>query len=176
MKTTRLITFAFTILVTFISVHAQTDLSMREALYFTGAKTESIDLKNDKYVAKGATIHVGAEMAKSCDMNTCQFNVGFIGFRSGNTASALMTYGLISHDGGSSLFGNELYFAPSATTRQGIVPVKLKLGQNKLTFTIDPYKKAAETNERNNTFSVTVIVNAAGRQSGAAQIDKVLKP
>ena len=158
MKTTKLITFAFTILATFISANAQTDLSMREALYFTGAKTESIDLKNDKYVAKGATIHVGADLAKSCDVGTCVFNIGFIGFRSGNTASALMTYGLIKHDGGG-LFGNELYFAPSATTRQGVYPVKLNAGQNKLTFTIDPYKKAAETNERNNTFSVTVVVN-----------------
>ncbi len=119
MNKPRLITFAFTILVTFTSVNAQTDLSMRQALYFTGAKTESIDLKNDKYVARGATIHVGADLAKSCDLTTCLFNIGFIGFRSGNTASALMTYGQIKHEGGG-IFGNELYVAPSATTRQGV--------------------------------------------------------
>ncbi len=170
----RLIAVALAILGASISIQAQSDLSMREALYFTGAKTEAIDLKNDKYVAKGSTLKVSADLAKSCDKNTCEFNVGFIGFRSGNTSAALMTYGLITVDGGG-LFGNEMYFAPSATTKQTIVPVKLKMGQNKLTFAIDPYKKTAETNERNNTFSVNVIVSAQGREAGAT-LNNVGKP
>jgi hypothetical protein len=141
-----------------IATQAQTDLSMREALYFTGAKTNAIDLKNDKYAAKGSTLNLSAELAKNCDKNICEFNVGFIGFRSGNTASELSSYGLISVDGGGAA-GDTVLFAAAETTKHVIVPLKLKLGQNKLTFTIDPYKKIGETNEGNNTFTVNVLVN-----------------
>ncbi len=163
MKTPRLITFAFAILATFISINAQTDLSMREALYFTGSNASTIDLKNDKYVFKGATLNLSAETAKSCDKNNCEFNVGFIGFRSGNIASTLSSYGLISVEGGG-LVGNTVYFAASETIKSGVLPVKLKFGVNRITFTIDPYKKTPETNERNNTFFVNVIVNGRRNQ------------
>jgi hypothetical protein len=158
------VAFAIAIIGTSLSIQAQTDLTMREALYFTGSNGSTIDLKNDKYVAKGATLNVSGATAKSCAQNTCEFNVGFIGFRSGNMAAALSSYGLISVEG-SGLVGNTVYFAESEATKQGVLPVKLKLGTNKITFTIDPYKKTAETNERNNTFSVTVIVN--GRRPNA---------
>ena len=165
MKNLSLITFALTILVTSVSIDAQTDLSMREALYFTGSNASTIDLKNDKYVAKGATLNVSAELAKSCDKNTCEFNVGFIGFRSGNLSAALSSYGLISVEG-SGLVGNTVFFAASEATKQAVLPVKLKTGMNRITFTIDPYKKTPETNERNNTFSVNVIVNARRTNQG----------
>ena len=165
MKRVSLITFALAILVTSVSVEAQTDLSMREALYFTGSNASTIDLKNDKYVAKGATLNIPAELAKSCEKNTCEFNVGFIGFRSGNLGTALSSYGLISVEGGG-LVGNTVYFAASEATKQAVHPVKLKTGMNRITFTIDPYKKTPETNERNNTFSVNVIVNGRRGNSG----------
>jgi subtilase family serine protease len=35
---------------------------------------------------------------------------------------------------------------------------KLKVGENHLTVEVDPYKKTAETNENNNRFEVTIIV------------------
>jgi hypothetical protein len=136
---------------------------MREALYFTGQSSESINLSKDVYVAKGATLHVSADLARKCEKNKCEFNVGFIGFRSPKADSALSTYGLISIDDGFTLSGNTISFAAMETTKQGVLPVTLKMGQNKLTFTIDPYKKTRETNEGNNTFSVTVVVSAAGR-------------
>ena len=148
------------------SIQAQTDLSMREALYFTGSKANSIDLANDRYAAKGSTTNLSTDMAKSCDKSVCEFNVGFIGFRSGNVTPALSSYGLISVEG-FGLAGNTVYFAGSETTKSVVVPVKLKLGQNRLTFTIDPYKKTRETNETNNTFTVDVIVS--GRRAGPAK-------
>ena len=67
-----------------VSGYAQTDLSMRNALYFTGAKTNSIDLKKDKYVVKGGTMELKKSQAATCEGDTCDFNIGFIGFRSGN--------------------------------------------------------------------------------------------
>lgn len=157
---TKLIAITLAFLATTISIQAQTDLSMREALYFTGAKGSTIDLKNDRFVAKGSTLTVAPDLAKSCDKDTCEFNVGFIGFRSGNLGSALSSYGLISVEG-SGLVGNTVFFAASDATKQGVLPVKLKYGTNRITFTIDPYKKTAETNERNNTFTVNVVVNRA---------------
>lgn len=160
------IALAIAIFGTSLSIPAQTDLSMREALYFTGSNGSTIDLKNDKYVYKSGILTVSGATAKSCVQNTCEFNVGFIGFRSGNMAAALSSYGLISVEG-SGLVGNTVYFAASEATKQGVLPVKLKMGTNKITFTIDPYKKTAETNERNNTFSVTVIVS--GRRGNAGQ-------
>ena len=161
----KLIAFAIAIFGTSLSIQAQTDLSMREALYFTGANGSTIDLKNDKYVAKGATFNLSAETAKSCDKNTCEFNIGFIGFRSGDIASTLSSYGLISV-AGAGLVGNTIYFASSETTKQGVLPVKLKHGVNRVTFTIDPYKKTRETNESNNTFSATVIVTGRRANTG----------
>lgn len=159
------------LLLTFVSAvsakaQTQTDLTSRQALYFTGTKTSSIDLKTDVYAAKDATLNVSAAIAKSCDNNTCEFNVGFIGFRSGNVTTELSSYGLISV-AGTGLFGNTIHFAASDATRSVVVPVKLKPGMNKLTFTIDPYKKIAETNERNNTFSVSVLVTPGRGNAGS---------
>ena len=156
-----LITFTIVALGAFASVQAQTDLSMREAIYFTGSKSDSIDLAKDKYVAKESTINVNSDLAKSCDKTGCEFNVGIIGTRSGSLASQLSTYGLFSIEG-SGLVGNTILFGASQATRTHVLPVKLKFGQNRLTFTIDPYKKTRESNEANNTFSVNVVVNRPG--------------
>ncbi|MCA1636124.1 MAG: hypothetical protein LC785_16140 [Acidobacteria bacterium] len=135
------------------NAQAQTDLSMRLALYFTGAKTDKIDLKNDKYVAAGGTMELNKSQATNCDGNTCEFNIGFIASRSGNVSGELSTYGLLQVEKGG-LVGNTVYFADREKSKQGVLPLKLKMGMNKVTFTIDPYKKAAEASEANNSFSV----------------------
>ncbi|CAN5611002.1 hypothetical protein BH20ACI4_BH20ACI4_05970 [soil metagenome] len=129
------------------------DLSMRDALYFTGAKTDKIDLKNDKYAVKDGTMELKKSQATSCDGDTCEFNIGFIAFRSGNTNGELSTYALFQVEKGG-LVGNTVYFADGEKTKQAVHSVKLKMGMNKVTFTIDPYKKTAETDENNNSFSV----------------------
>jgi hypothetical protein len=137
------------------------DLSMREALYFTGAKADRIDTKTDRYVTKGGTMQLRSSEAKSCSGGFCEFNIGFIGFRSGNPNGVVSSYGLFQVEGGG-LVGNTVYFADKKTTQQGVLPVKLRTGMNKVTFTIDPYKKTSETNEANN--SITVNFNVAGKQ------------
>lgn len=164
MKRPNMILFAainFVLLLSAASATAfsQTDLSMREALYFTGSKTTQIDLKNDRYVVKGGTMQLKAGDATNCAGGFCEFNIGFIAYRTGSANSALSSYGLLQVDSGG-LVGNTVYFGVDETVKQGILPLKLKLGMNKVTFTIDPYKKTAETNERNN--SVTVSFNVAG--------------
>ncbi len=152
-------TFAF-VFISAVSASAQTDLSMRLALYSTGAKTDKIDLKNDKYVAKGGTMELNKSQAKSCNGNTCEFNIGFIAFRSGNVDGELSTYGLfqLKND---EMVGNTVSFADKEKTKQGVHSLKLQMGMNKVTFTIDPYKKTAETNEDNNSFSVNFNVTPA---------------
>jgi hypothetical protein len=145
-----------------VSAYAQgqTDLSVRNALYFTGVKTDKIDLKNDKYVIGGGTIELKKSQATSCDGDTCEFNIGFIAFRSGNTNGELSTYGLFQLEKGD-LVGNTVYFVDKEATKQGILPLKLKMGMNKVTFTVDPYEKTAESNEDNNSLSVTFHVKPA---------------
>ena len=142
-----------------LAVNAQTDLSMREALYFTGANASHIDLKKDRYVAKGGTMQIKTSEASKCAGSNCDFNIGFIGFRTGNTSTTLSSYALLQVENGG-LVGNTIYFAAAETTKEGVLPLTLSRGINKVTFTIDPYKKTAETNERNNSFSVTFNVTA----------------
>ncbi len=141
---------------------SQTDLSMREALYFTGSKTTQIDTKNDRYVVKGGTMQLKATDGANCAGGFCEFNIGFIAFRTGNGNSVLSSYGLLQVDSGG-LVGNTVYFGSNETVRQGVLPLKLKPGMNKVTFTIDPYKKTSETNERNNSITVSFIVAGPGK-------------
>ena len=165
MKRTLTLLFAGSVAVLLISAttaSAQTDLSSRSALYFTGAKANQIDLKNDRFVASGGTMELKASDGANCSNGSCEFNIGFIGFRSGTTSAALSSYGLLQVENGG-MVGNTIYFAPAQSIKQGVLPVKLKTGSNRVTFTIDPYKKTAETNERNNSFSVTFNV-VGGKQ------------
>lgn len=147
------------LLVTVEFAHAQvakTDLSMRRALYFTGAKFEKIDLKNDRYVTENGTITLKQSNATKCEDGGCYFNIGFIAFRR-PAGGPLISYALIQKNIG--FDGIELEFHDKVGTLQRILPVKLPIGsQNKLTFQIDPYKKTLEADENNNSFSVTVIV------------------
>ncbi|MCA1623269.1 MAG: hypothetical protein LC768_04280 [Acidobacteria bacterium] len=144
--------FAF---VSAVSAYAQerTDLSAREALYFTGAKADKIDLKNDKYVIKGGTMELKTSQATSCNGDACYFNIGYIGFRSGNVTKYLVTYGNLEAEKVWNV-GNGIYFAAGEKTKQAVHPLKLKTGMNKVIFTIDPDKKTAETDENNNSFTV----------------------
>ncbi|MEJ7862521.1 MAG: hypothetical protein WKF90_12900 [Pyrinomonadaceae bacterium] len=153
-----------------ISVSAQSsgaqpsklDLSVRTALYFTGAKADSWD----KYVVKDGTMELKTSQATSCDGTYCEFNIGFISWaeRAGENGK-VSTYGLFIVDK-VSMVGNELNFADKEVVKKGILPVKLKLGMNKVTFTIDPYEKTDETDENNNSFSVNFKVNAPIRIPG----------
>lgn len=141
-----------------VSIQAQTtakpDLSMRTALYFTGDKTNKIDLATDKYVVSDATMELNTNQAVSCDGTYCEFNIGFIAFgERAATSGSLSTYALFTVDNGS-MVGNTVYFAAQEQTKQGVHKVKLKMGMNRVTFTIDPYEKVAESNEDNNSFSV----------------------
>ncbi len=136
-----------------MSVNAQPsklDLSVRTALYFTGAKADSWD----KYVVKDGTMGLTTSQATSCDGTYCEFNIGFISWAErADGIGKVSTYALFIVDNGS-MVGNELYFADKEVIKKGIHAVKLKIGMNKVTFTIDPYEKTAETDENNNSFSV----------------------
>jgi len=148
-----------------ISVNAQTsklDLSMRTALYFTGAKADKIDRANDKYVVKDGTMELKTNQAVSCDGDYCEFNIGFISWaeRAGKNGE-VSTYGLFTVDNGSSV-GNTIYFADKEQIKEGVHKVKLKIGMNKVTFAIDPYEKTPEAKEDNNTFSANFNVTKPG--------------
>lgn len=143
-------------LVAAASVNAQNsklDLSMRTALYFTGAKADKIDRASDKYVNQGGTMELKTNQAISCDDTSCDFNIGFIAFaeRAGGNGE-VSTYALFSVDNGS-MVGNTVLFADKEQIKEGVHKVKLKIGMNKVTFTVDPYNKTAEANENNNTFT-----------------------
>lgn len=132
------------------------DLSMRRALYLTGAKTNEIDTKNDKYIAENGSTTLKKSDAAKCEADGCHFNLGFIALRT-PSGGELSTYALIQVEGGG-LAGNTVYFSASDATRTGVLPVKLAEGVNKVTFQIDPYKKTAESDEGNNSFAVTIVV------------------
>ena len=130
------------------------DLSMRMALYFTGTKADKIDLATDKFVVAGATMQLKKSQGKNCDDNGCTFNIGFIATRSGYTRGELSTYGLFTVEG-VEMVGNTVFFGWPDKSKQGVHALKLKMGMNKVTFTIDPYQKTAETDENNNSFSAS---------------------
>jgi len=54
--------------------------------------------------------------------------------------------------------GNTIVFANSESTKQQVLPVKLAPGKNVVTFAIDPAKKIVETDESNNSITVTIVV------------------
>ena len=56
-------------------------------------------------------------------------------------------------------FTKTIDFAANEKSKQIIFPVKLMLGKNQFTVTIDPDKQTAETDETNNSFSGTVMVS-----------------
>ena len=137
------------------------DLSMRRALYFTGAKADKIDTRaaakgGDPYVAENGTMTLKKSQATKCEAGGCYFNFGFIVMRK-PAAGVLSTYGLVGVAGGG-LSGNTVYFADTVSSLQHVLPVKLADGVHKLTITIDPYAKTQESDENNNSFTLTVVV------------------
>ena len=140
-----------------IPSQAQTDLNTRKALYFTGTKTDAIDLKNDVYVANGATLNLSAELRVSCEQNECIFNVGVIATRTGTRALSTEIVAQVAKSG--EKFTKTVVFGANEKTKQVVFPIKLMLGKNQLVVTIDPNKTTAETDDTNNSFSGTVMVN-----------------
>ena len=138
-----------------VTANAQTDLNMRKAIYFTGTKTTAIDLAKDIYMVPGTALHLSAELRTTCDHNVCEFNVGIIAARSG--AGAISTQIRIQTD--DATYSKDVVFGAAETSKQVILPIKLKLGNNKLTVTIDPQKATTETDETNNSFSGIVMVS-----------------
>jgi hypothetical protein len=135
--------------------NAVVDLSLRQAVYLTGSKT-TIDLKNDKYVAANNTIKVKKSDAVSCQGDKCTFNLGVLAFRSDGRGT-LSTYGQFT---GKTIgvVGNTIIFNDSEKIKQHVLPVNLIVGINTITFTMDPNKKTAETDENNNDVAVRIIV------------------
>jgi hypothetical protein len=130
------------------------DLSIRRAIYITKSKT-SIDLKGDRYVDENRNITLNKRQAESCQGNNCTFNLGIIAIKSGGT-STLSTYG--QYTGAFGIVGNTITFSANESTKQQVLPVALAVGKNTVTFTIDPQKKIAETDEANNSVTVTIVV------------------
>ncbi len=160
MQTKYFVALSMTMLCVMVSPLAQAnddriDLSSRRAIYLTGKKS-AIDTKKDKYVAAGGSIKVNRSEAISCSGNKCTYGLGVIAFREGNL-NDIHPYGQFS---GKSfgIVGNTIIFKNGETTKQHILPVGLAVGANTVTFTIDPQNKVAETNETNNSFDVTIIV------------------
>lgn len=140
-----------------VTAQAQTDLNTRKALYFTGAKTNAIDLKNDVYVANGATLNLSAELRVSCKQNECVFYVGIIATRTGTGVLSTDVEIQVAKSG--EKFTKTVEFAANEKSKHVILPVKLNLGKNQLSVRIDPNKTTAETDETNNSFSGTVMVS-----------------
>lgn len=138
-------------------IQRSTDLTMPAELYFTGAKKFQIDFATDKYVPENGTMQLKTSDATRCQGNTCIFNIGFIVKRSGNVNSVLQTYALLLVEN-VGFVGNTVTFPDKQKIQHGVLPLELKTGMNKVTFTIDPYKKKPETNEDNNSFSVNINV------------------
>ncbi len=131
------------------------DFSLRAALYINGSQTQTVNT-TAKYVSAGKSITLKKSEALNCDGNVCTFNLGFFVFR--NTGEdTISTYALIRGNT-IGIVGNTVSFANGSKTKDVVFPCKLKIGENKLIVEVDPYKKTAETNEGNNSFEVTIIV------------------
>jgi len=142
-----------------IPSQAQIDLNTRKAVYFTGAKTDSIDLKNDVYVAGSATLSLSNALASGCEQQICKFNVGIIATRTGT--GVLLTDVVINVDKTGS-FTKSVEFAADEKSKHVVFPIKLATGKNQLTLMIDPNHRTAETDESNNRFAGTVSVWSVG--------------
>ncbi|MEJ7862520.1 MAG: hypothetical protein WKF90_12895 [Pyrinomonadaceae bacterium] len=134
-------------------VGTQIDLSVSAALFIVGERRTAIDFKTDKCLSDGEIKWISASGY------LYQYNVGFVVSRSGDTSGELSADGLFSTTSGSPPVHGKLYFAAGEQTAQIVYPLELKVGINKVTFTIDADKKLAESNEKNNSFSATFKVS-----------------
>jgi hypothetical protein len=132
------------------------DLSARTTIYFTGAK-KTIDLANDPHVEQGKDLDLKTNQAASHQGNLYTFNLGVLATREyGDLGTTLDAYAIMSGPGG--IAGDDILFQPNVQVVNKVFAVNLAIGSNVLTFTIDPYQKTPESNENNNTFTVTINV------------------
>ena len=160
MRTERFKTFCLVVIYLIVTIPAFAggggiDLSSRRAIYVT-SKNTAIDLKNDKHVVPGGAIKLKKSDAVTCQGDKCTYNLGIIAFRS-EASGALKTYGQFSGKT-VGIVGNTIFFADGEKTKQHVLPVTLTVGSNIVTFTIDPNKQTAETDENNNSFDVRIVV------------------
>ena len=101
----------------------RTDLTLRRALYLTGKKYDSIDLKNDKYVAENKYITLNKTDAFKIEGGFLYFYVGFIAMREPN-GTQFQTY--VQYKLEKESVGVETVFLNNSQTRQGVLPLKLR--------------------------------------------------
>ena len=133
-----------------------TDLSLRRALYFTGAKADKIDTKTDSRVTDGGLIVLKKSDGANCSADGCYFNFGFFVMRT-PTVGSLHTSAILQPAGGNAP-SMEVDFKHNEAAREVVIPIKLTQGATKLTVRIDPFNNTPEKDEANNHFSVTVVV------------------
>jgi hypothetical protein len=139
---------------TVASAQTRTDLHLRRALYFTG-KPGAIDLKNDKYVAENGVMNLKKSEAFKTEGEYFYFYLGFIAFRE-PSGPQFQTH--VQYQSKLQSIGNTTTFLNNEKTRQGVFPLKLQTGRNVIKIVIDPFQKTAETDENNNSFTVTIVV------------------
>lgn len=140
---------------TIATAQSGTDLQLRRALYFTGNKPGAIDLKNDKYVAENGVMNLKKGEAFKTEGAHFYFYFGFIAFRD-PIGPQFQTY--VQYQSKLQSIGNTTTFLNNEKTRQGVFPLKLQSGRNVIKVVIDPFQKTAETDENNNSFTVTIVV------------------
>jgi hypothetical protein len=133
----------------------RTDLQLRRALYFTGNEPGDIDLKNDKYVAENGVMNLKKSEAFKTEGAYFYFYFGFIAFRE---PAGLQFQTYVQYQSKLQTIGNTTTFLNNEKTRQGVFPLKLQMGRNVIKAVIDPFQKTAETDENNNSFTVTIVV------------------
>jgi hypothetical protein len=150
------------------------DLSVRQAVFFTGTNTASVNPAEQANQYSSPVYHPGIPhknpdilkintgQAISCEKNssTCTYNLGVLVWRDMSKAASkepLKTYGQFTKPDGS-IVGNTIQFTYDGNskleTKEVIFPVKLALGKQQVTFTIDPENKIAEVDEKNNSVTV----------------------
>ena len=134
----------------------ETDLTVRRALYFTGARTDAIDTKNDSRITEGGLMVLKKSDGANCTPQGCSFNFGFFVMRS-PAAEGLHTDAMVQAVGGNPS-DRAFDFKEREAVREVVVPVRLRPGATKLTVRVDPFNNTHEKDEANNHFSVTVVV------------------
>ncbi len=140
---------------TVVSAQPRTDLQLRRALYFTGNNPSAIDMKNDKYVAENGVMNIKKSEAFKTEGAYFYFYLGFIAFRD-PAGPQFQTY--VQYQSKLQSIGNTTTFLNNEKSRQGVFPLKLQTGRNVIKVVIDPFQKTTETDENNNSFTVTIVV------------------
>lgn len=134
---------------------SKVDLMMRQALYYNGKDTSKVNTAS-KYAMPGQAMTLKKSEAKQCVGDTCTFNLGIFIQRNSPTGT-LYGYAQMLGENGFNV-GNSFTFKQGQQSKDFVLPVKLKMGANKIKVTVDPYKQVAESNESNNSFEVTIVL------------------